>query len=371
MVRPGELIRIGAPLLVKCNGSTASIPLIRQRKLRVKRTLARERFDILHLHQPLFCRLSLAFLNEIRVMKRRGEKTPAIVGTFHSCGGGGERLLVSCFLGLYLRRFRTAFDCKVAVSVAARDFIRTVLPGDYEIVPNGVDVDRFARQKQGLARFDDGCINVLFVGRLEPRKGIDTLLRAIPLVRRRTSRRFRLIVVGNSTCDRRYRGHMDGMLDTDVVFVGQVSTGDLPRYYRSAHIFCSPAAGGESFGIVLLEAMAAGLAIVGGDNPGYRRVIQPGVNGILIKPNDYHGLAASLAHLMESDEERRRLSEGAARDCARYRWENIFGLVEQLYRRALRGVESGRCAPRSYGYSPLATEPRCGFFRSGNHAGGS
>lgn len=343
--RDEELIRIGTPLLVKSNGSTASIPLIRRRRSRVGQIIERERFDVLHLHQPLFCRLSLAFLAEVRVMKRRGESTPRIVGTFHSCGGGRERVLVSCFLGLYLRRFRSSFDCKIAVSVAARDFIRTVLPGEYRIVPNGVDVDRFAGQKQGIARFADGCINVLFVGRLEPRKGIDTLLRAMPLVRQRVARHIRLVVVGNSTSDQRYRKLMENTLGEDVVFVGHVSAEDLPKYYRSAQIFCSPAACGESFGIVLLEAMAAGLAVIGGDNPGYRKVIHSGVNGLLVKPNDHHALAASLARLVDSDEERCRLAEGALRDCSRYRWEQIFGVVEQLYRRTARVHADERTPP--------------------------
>jgi phosphatidylinositol alpha-mannosyltransferase len=331
----GDLIRIGKPLFVRCNGSVGCVPLIGHGRERVKSVVAKEGFDILHFHQPLLCRVSMALIDGVRDERRRGRKAPGIVGTFHSCGGRWERLLLVTLLGPYLRRFRADFDCKIAVSNASEEFMRSVLPGHYEIVPNGVDVERFAAGGEPVSELVDGRINVLFVGRLEPRKGIAELLRSLALVAGHTATPFRLIVVGDGPYAKRYRTIAARQGVDNVVFVGDVSSHDLPRFYRTAQVFCSPAVSGESFGIVLLEAMAAGLAVIGGDNEGYRKVIRSGQNGILVDPADHDALARSIAALIDSPAERARLGAQARRDSLRYRWADIFTVVEHMYRRVM------------------------------------
>ena len=132
------------------------------------RILKEHDFDILHLHQPLFCLLGLSVLHCVKQMRRRGLKTPGIIGTFHACGGGTERFFVRR-LGFYFKRYQDEFFSRIAVSTASRDFVKPILPGEYQIIPNGVDLSRFSSEKQKIDRFDDGVKNILFVGRLEPR----------------------------------------------------------------------------------------------------------------------------------------------------------------------------------------------------------
>jgi phosphatidylinositol alpha-mannosyltransferase len=121
----------------------------------------------------------------------------------------------------------------------------------------------------------------------------------------------------------------------NVVFVGDVTSAELPKYYRTAHIFCSPALSRESFGIVLLEAMAAGIPVVAGDNEGYRKVVRSRENGLLVDPTDHDALARSIAGLLDSESERRRLARQAAHDCMQYRWPKVFAIVEGHYHRLL------------------------------------
>lgn len=335
-----DLIRVGKPLFVRANGSVGCVPLIDHYGDRIQSIVSDDNFDVLHFHQPLLCRVSIALLDAVHELRQSGGTPPRVVGTFHSCGGKWERFLLRSLLGPYLRRFHNAFDCKIAVSAASMDFMRTVLPGGYEIVPNGVDFDRFAGETDRIEQFRDGCANVLFVGRLEPRKGVGRLLRSVPLVARHTGTPFRVIVVGDGPHAQRYRKLVDKLQMDNVAFVGDVTTRDLSRYYRTADIFCSPALSRESFGIVLLEAMAAGVPVVCGDNEGYRKVVRSGENGILVDPTDHDALARCIARLLDSESERQRLAEQAGRDCLRYRWSEIFAVIEDHYRRLL-GAKAG------------------------------
>jgi phosphatidylinositol alpha-mannosyltransferase len=137
-----DLIQIGRPISFLFNGSVVKIPFIFKRKNTINRILAEEQFDIVHLHQPLFCVLGLTFLSCIKERKLRGIKTPRVVGTFHACGGGTERFLMKR-LGFYFRKFCDDFDLRIAVSSASRDFVLPIMSGNFEIIPNGVDVARF------------------------------------------------------------------------------------------------------------------------------------------------------------------------------------------------------------------------------------
>jgi phosphatidylinositol alpha-mannosyltransferase len=145
-----DLIQVGKPLFVRANGSVGCVPLIDHYGERIQSIVTDDGFDILHFHQPLLCRVSIALLDTIHDMRERERPSPKVVGTFHSCGGKWERFLLRSLLGPYLRRFHRAFDCKIAVSAASMDFMRTVLPGEYEIVPNGVDFDRFANETETI-----------------------------------------------------------------------------------------------------------------------------------------------------------------------------------------------------------------------------
>lgn len=329
-------IKLGYPVPLIVNGSVVKIPLIFRRKSKIERIIENENFDVLHMHQPLFCVLGLSFLGCVRERRIKGQHVPLMVGTFHACGGGTERFLINrC--GFYFRRFSQEFSARIAVSLASRDFVHPVLPGYYDIIPNGIDVERFSSAKGRIRDYYDGVVNILFVGRLEPRKGLTSLLKCLPLIGSYTGKKFRLIIVGNGLLTKYYKNKVPSSVADKVHFVGGVSFEDLPKYYKTAHIFCSPATYGESFGIVLVEAMASGVSVVAGNNEGYRKVIRDDVNGVLVDPENPESLARSLASLIDSKDLRNRLSKQGAKDCVQYSWKVIVDRIEKIYNSSLNG----------------------------------
>jgi phosphatidylinositol alpha-mannosyltransferase len=179
--------------------------------------------------------------------------------------------------------------------------------------------------------FDDGVMNILFVGRLEPRKGLINLLKSIPLIKNFSSRDYRLIVVGNGILTKYYKSRIPREVTGKVFFVGDISFEDLPKYYKTAHVFCSPATYGESFGIVLIEAMAAGLPIVAGNNEGYRKVISDGVNGVLVDPEQPLQIAQAIGKILQSDKLRTQLSDASRKDAEKYNWSRIVSEIDSVY----------------------------------------
>jgi len=325
-----DLIRIGKPITFFVNGSIVKIPIIPKKKSSIEGILNREHFDIIHFHQPLFCLLSLSFLRIIQTRRRKGLVCPKIVGTFHATGGGAERFLIKSF-GFYFRQFRNDFNFRIAVSQSSRDFVNPILPDDFSVIPNGVDIERFAKADSTIPAYDDGVMNILFVGRLEPRKGLTSLLESMPLIQKYTNMKYRLLVVGNGMLTNYYKKRIPRDATDKVVFTGGVSFEDLPRYYKTAHVFCSPATYGESFGIVLIEAMAAGLPVVAGNNEGYRNVIQNGINGFLVNPEDPEAIAKSIGQLLNSENERTSFGQRNKEACKQYGWASIMNRVEAVY----------------------------------------
>jgi phosphatidylinositol alpha-mannosyltransferase len=330
MDQTDDLIKIGFPVPLILNGSVVKIPIIRNRGQLVDRIIAQENFDLIHLHQPLFCLLSLTFLNRIKHQPNTKYNKVKIVGTFHACGGGGERFILKQISFLF-KKYIHDFDVKIAVSDASEEFIRPILPGDYNVIPNGVDYYRFSNEKEKITKFIDDIFNILFVGRLEPRKGLSNLLKSISILKTITKRKFRLIVVGNGILTNYYKMLVPDDVAENINFVGHSSFSDLSKYYKTAHLFCSPATYGESFGIVLIEAMAAGLPIVAGDNEGYRKVISNGVNGFLVDADNPLQIAEKIALLMESEHLRCAFGENNIVEAQKYSWASIVKRINSLY----------------------------------------
>jgi phosphatidylinositol alpha-mannosyltransferase len=226
-------------------------------------------------------------------------------------------------------------DGRIAVSTTARATAELYHPGPYEVIPNGVDVERFHPLVAPFPEWRDPAFtNILFVGRLDPRKGVQDLIAAMPEIVERTDGRARLLVVGDSYLRPQIMAGVASSAREHVHFLGHVPSADLPRWYATGDIFCSPATGNESFGIVLVEAMAAGRAVVCSDIPGYRTVVNPGRDAAVFPPGDVPALARTLSQMVEDPVRRGRLAEAGRQRALEFAWPTVVDRIERVYREA-------------------------------------
>jgi phosphatidylinositol alpha-mannosyltransferase len=312
--------RIGRVVSIPANGSVARITLSLRSYLQAKRLLAEEQFDLIHLHEPMLPALPITVLRHSNTTN---------VGTFHAY----RNTPLAYFYGKpIVRPFFRKLHGHIAVSTAARDFVGEYFPADYRVIPNGIDFARFNTRYPPLEQLADGRPTVLFVGRLEKRKGLRFLLRAWPKVLERHPD-ARLMVVGRGRALERYRRFAagQGWSPADVVFAGFVSSEDLPRYYQACDVFCAPNTGQESFGIVLLEAMAAGAPIVASNIPGYRDVVEHGEQGLLVEPQDPQAIAAAICQVLDGADLRGSMRLAGQVKARLYDWPRIAAQVLDYY----------------------------------------
>jgi len=330
----GDVIRLGVGFSVPTNGSVGTLTFSPRYLSQIRAMLEREQFDLLHFHEPFVPFLSLFLLRE---------STSVNVATFHAYGGFspsyefGRR-----FLGGYASRLHG----RIAVSAAARHFIDRFFPGDYKVIPNGVDKPRFERAVP-IARWQDGTRNLLFVGRHEPRKGLLELLKAYRLLRK-TGCDCRLLVVGTGPQEREARRYVATRRLQGVEFLGRVSDAEKAQLFRTADIFVSPATGGESFGIVLLEAMAAGAPIVCSDIHGYKGVVRRGREGLLVPPRRPKPLAGAIATLLNDEPRRRAMGAAGQLRAEEFSWPRVTERVEAYYGFVIRRLAAGDALPPGF-----------------------
>ena len=296
---------------------------------RIKQILQGEAFEVIHLHEPLTPGLTWLVLQQTRTLPRT-----VTVGTFHAYHEQPNWFYTR---GRPLfNKFFARLDALIAVSGAARDFAYRMFPGDYQIIPNGVDLARFA-QKNGRATPPQGIttrpeVTILFVGRLDKRKGFETLLKAF-IKLKVDHPQLRLKVAGPFGAQEvaRYRPLIPFHLATDITFVGYVSPEGMSTLYHSADIFCAPSLGFESFGVVLLEAMAAGLPIIATDIAGYRSVLTAGQEGLLVPPDRPDLLAEALVSLIDQPCLRQAMGERGRQKAGQYSWDHIGDKILKLY----------------------------------------
>jgi phosphatidylinositol alpha-mannosyltransferase len=220
-------------------------------------------------------------------------------------------------------------DARIAVSDAARRTIAEHFPGDYTVVPNAIDLTRFEPPAERPPEMTAGRPSVLFVGRLEPRKGVACLIDAMAMVQRRFPA-CRLIIVGDGP-ERRTLEQLARHAAVDVSWVGAVSDEMLPAYYGAADVFCSPAVGDESFGLVLLEAMAARRPIVASRIQGYAELLGTAECAQLVEPGNPAALADAICGLLRDPDLRRTMGLRAASFAEAYDWNAIARRLEAIY----------------------------------------
>jgi len=325
-VDDARVITAGRPVSIPASGSTARISLDPLLGRRVRRMLEDEQFDVVHVHEPLMPSLPIQVLRN----SRKANPNVVNVGTFHARKDGGNRLYG--YGRVLLKRWFRELDGKIAVSPPAATYVEHYFPGYYNVIPNGVDIERWEDPAlEPFPEFEDDRINILYVGRAEKRKGLPYLIRAFGIVNARTPN-TRLIVVGRESRRwQRYRFVEDTR--PGVVFRGAVSNADLPRYHHSTDIFCSPATGNESQGIVLLEAMAARLPVVASNIDGYASVLTEGVEGNLVPPQDVIALADALSALVNDPARRAQMAAAGRLRAEDYSWPRITARLLAYYER--------------------------------------
>lgn len=310
----------GMIVSVPLSGSIAHIGVGPRMYRRVKKVLERERFDIIHLHEPA---------QPLALFTLRHSQT-VNVGTFHAQREGhpvyrhGKRVL---------KLFMERLDGKIAVSEAARDTVAPYFPGEYVIIPNGVDLELFSGPGvKPIDEYMDGRPNVLFLGRLEKRKGFRYLLQAFARVRQEIPR-ARLLVVGAYDEDDKepFVRYAREKRILGVRFIGHVSDEEKARYCASCDVFCAPSIGYESFGLVLLEAMAAGKPIVASNITGYNNVVSDGEEGILVRPENEYALSEAIVYLLRNPSLRGEMGQKGQAKAARYSWDKVSQEVLDYY----------------------------------------
>ncbi len=315
----GWVTPLGNSIPTAANGSVAPIAPDPSAQLRLIRAVRDEGFDVLHLHEPLVpgaCMTACLL------------KPTPLVGTFHAAGTSASYR----YLNPAVRWLASRLDARTVVSAEARTLAESHLGGTYTHLFNGIEVERFADAEP----WPTEAPTIFFLGRHEPRKGLDVLLAALPSLPADLQ-----VWIGSDgpDTDRLKVAHAG---DPRLVWLGRLSDEEKRRRLRAADVFCAPSLRGESFGVVLLEAMAARTAIVAGDLAGYRLVARPDQDGLLVPPGDVDALAAALNRVLADRDERDRLVASGAERAVEFSMDRLADRYLELYEQVTEAAPAPR-----------------------------
>jgi phosphatidylinositol alpha-mannosyltransferase len=320
---PEYVVSSGGVLKVPYNGSVARLSFHPKAAAKVRRWLKQGAFDVVHIHEPVAPSASVLALIQT--------KDEPIVGTFHTSMIRSRGLE---FWRPSLQPFLEKIVARIAVSHAARRYIVEHVGGGVILIPNGVSVANYATAQpfpgwpSGSAETDGGDIG--FLGRIdESRKGLPVLLAAFTSLLE-TRPNARLLVAGPGNVEDITQG-VDPAVLARIEFLGKVSEVDKARALRSVDIYCAPNTGGESFGIVLLEAMAAGAPVLASDLDAFRRVLDDGTAGRLFPAEDPAALAKALDDLLDDAAARAELTRRGNDVVRRYDWPIVAAAIVGVY----------------------------------------
>ncbi len=311
---------VGRPVRVPYRGTVAPISFSPGSWRRIRSAMRSFDPDVIHAHEPLTPSTSM-----LAVLAA----SAPVVATFHA---SLDRSRLMELAGPVLRQVSGRIDAAVAVSEAAAAFLRRVVDVPLEIVPNGVDVRAFAHPGRPVEGLPAGP-KILWVNRLDPQKGFEIMLRAFEELASEIPD-VHLLVAGDGR-DRVLLRSLPSELRSRILRLGTVPHAELPRYHAAADVAVSPATGQESFGIVLVEAMAAGVPVVASDIAGYREVVRDGVDGLLVPPNDANALAAAIRRVLSEPELAATLAAAGRTRAETFSWQAVAPRLEAVYDRVI------------------------------------
>lgn len=312
-----EVISVGRSAPIRFNGAVSRLAFGPRVSARVRVALRRARPDIVHVHEP--------FVPSVSMLATIASRAP-VVATFHAAADASR---LARAMRAPLRLATRKVGIRIAVSEEARKTAERVLPGPYRIVPNGITLERFAH----VPARDPGTETVVFFGRLESRKGARVLCEAFGALKR-LHPNASLLIAGDGPDRAACEAAVPEPYRNDVTFLGRVSDEALAAVIGQASVVALPALGGESFGIVLLEAMSAGRPVVATNIPGYAAVARHDREAILVPPADAAALAAALDRVMVDRSLAGRLITAGHTRAAEFDWDHVASEVERVYRDA-------------------------------------
>lgn len=313
---------LGRSVPTAVNGSIAPVAPDPACALRTIHTLRNERFDVVHIHEPAVPGPSLTALMTAEA---------ALIGTFHAAGTS----TAYSYYTFAAKRLVKRLDVRVAVSLEAAATAQGAIGGEYEVLYNAIDVNNFTQSSSALDSLeDDAPVEILFIGRHEQRKGLSVLIDALEML----PGHFHLRIAGIGPQTQHLQQLTQG--NGRITWLGKITDVQRREELQRASVFCAPSLEGESFGIVLLEAMAAGLPVVASDLSGYRYVAEGGKSAKLVAPNDSHALSVAIAELASDRTVARKLIDNGLLRANAFSMDSLAESYVELYERALSGRTS-------------------------------
>ena len=315
---------LGSSIPIPFAGSIARISPSLLVKRKLINIFEEEKFDVIHVHEP--------FVPLISILSTNISQVP-VVGTFHSYN---ENKSLFYALGkFFLKNTYEKLSAKITVSEPSKIFMKNFFPGDYHVIPNGIDIKKFSKKHPYPSEYDKDSYNLLFVGRVnESRKGLSWLIKAFSILRLQRSD-IKLIIVGQGNPDPEIYRIIGERGLQGIIFTGEVSDENLIAYYQHADIFCAPNTGNESFGIIIVDAMAASTAVVASDISGFRSVMKNNEHGIFVKPRDEINLAKSILKLINNPDIRQKFGLNGLSTSYKYSWDNISERIINIYEKVI------------------------------------
>ena len=316
------VVNAGKPISIPVNGSVARVIFGPIASSRAKQWIASGDFDLLHLHEPAIPSLSLLACSAAE---------GPLVGTFHVSTPKKKAIYA---IGPILEPIVEKLTARIAVSELARSTLKDHFETDAVVIPNGIDGQKFSNAKV-LEEFSRDY-TVGFIGRFEePRKGLQVLIDSLPIVARFIPNVRYLIAGPGESKD--FLKEIDPQLRNRIKFLGRLTDEDKASFLKSIKIYVAPNTGGESFGIILTEALSAGTAVVASDIPAFEAVLENGEAGALFINEDSEDLAKTLVSMLKDDQKRNRLASNGKLSAQKYDWQVVAEQIESVYEMAIAG----------------------------------